>query len=361
MSKPAPRLHDLRALEDTLREHRSTCGSDLKSRARRMWWQLRRVARRPLVRRFGYGVGGTVAVVLVLACGFWLRLAAGPIEINFVSPWLASAIQQNIGQSHQVAIGGTQIERDDAGRTAVRIRDMQIRDTDGVVVASAPKAEVAVSGASLLRGQLRAQPVSLVGAELSVRIEEDGQVTISTGGEKRPLAVTPAIVKAGPAAGKASAEAPEQSEPTGAERFAAVVAWLDRISTLGLDGQGLGEIGLKNGVLKVDDLRTDKHWTFEHINFSVNRPGHGISIRLSSEDEARPWMMAASIRHTGVQRRLVSVDLKQVSTKDLFLATSKSEAASSRPIFRCQDRSARKSGRIRCRAWSRARSSRAPA
>lgn len=321
MKKPAPRLHGLRVLEDTLREHRDSCGQDLKSRARRIWWRARRLSRLPLVRRIGYGVGGAAAVVLVLSAGLWLRLGAGPIEINFVSPWLASAIEQNIGQSHRVAIGGTQIERDDAGRTAVRIRDMQIRDTDGVVVASAPKAEVALSGDSLLRGELRARRVSLVGAELSVRIEEDGQVTIATGAEKRPLAVTPAIIRAAPPGGQNPAVHPAQGEPTGAERFAGLIGWLDRISSLGLDGQGLGEIGLKNGTLKVDDLRTDKHWTFERINFSVNRPGSGISILLSSEHETRPWAIAASIRQAGIRRRLLSLDLKQVSTKDLFLAT----------------------------------------
>ncbi len=53
----------------------------------------------------------------------------------------------------------------------------------------------------------------------------------------------------------------------------------------------------------------------------MNRPGSGISIRLGSEDETRPWAIAASIRQAGVQRRLLSLDLKQVSTKDLFLAT----------------------------------------
>ncbi|MGD9922957.1 MAG: hypothetical protein AB7V13_16185, partial [Pseudorhodoplanes sp.] len=321
MTKPAPRLHGLRALEDTLREHRSTRGGDLRSRARRLWWRLRRISRRPVVRRVGYGLGGVLGLAVVVAGGLWLRLAAGPIEINFVSPWLAAAIEQNIGQAYRVVIGGTQIERDDAGRTAVRIRDMQVSDTEGVVVASAPKAEVSVSGTSLLRGQLRAERVSLVGAELSVRIEEDGQITISTGAEKRPLAVTPAIVKAAPPSGEDAARAAAAAEPTGAERFAGLVAWLDRISTLGLDGQGLGEIGLKNGILKVDDLRTDKHWTFEHINFSVNRPGNGISIRLSSEDETRPWSIGASVRQSGVQRRLVRIDLNRVSTKDLFLAT----------------------------------------
>ena len=116
-----------------------------------------------------------------------------------------------------------------------------------------------MSGSSLLRGQVRAHRLSLVGAELSIRIEEDGQVTISTGAEKRPLAVTPAIVRAAPTQAPAATAPAASSEPTGAERFVGLMAWLDRISTQGFDGQGLGEIGLKNGVLKVDDLRTDKH------------------------------------------------------------------------------------------------------
>ncbi len=336
MTKPdrMPRLHELRALEDTLAEHRSTCRSDLRARAMRVWWRVRRTARRPQVRKLAIGAGAVVALIVLGCTGLWLRLAAGPIELNFLSPWLASAVEQNIGQRHKVAIACTQLERDSTGRTAIRILDMQVRDSDGAVVASAPKAEVSVSGSGLLRGQVRAQRVSLVGAELSVRIEEDGQITMSTGGEKRPLAVTPAIVKAAPVLsagqrGQAAMPAPTQppataplaADPSGSERFVAFMQWIERISTLGLDGQGLGEIGLKDGVLRVDDLRTDKHWTFEHINFSVNKPGDGISVNVSSEDAARPWKLGASIRKNGFQRKLVRIDLDRVNTKDLFLAT----------------------------------------
>lgn len=338
MTKPdrAPRIDVLRDLEDTLRAHRESARcNDLRSRALRLWWRVRREFRRPLLRRTAFGIGAGVLVAFIAFTGLWLRLGAGPIEINFASPWISSAIEQNIGRQHRVVIGGTQIERDNAGRTSVRIRNLQVRDTDGVVVASAPKAEVALSGSSLLRGQLRAQRVSLVGAELSVRIEQDGQVTFSTGTE-RPLAATPSIVRpAGaltpglaphnqpaPVPAAPAVLPPSQSlEATGADRFIALVSWLDRLSEQGLDGQGLGEIGLKDGVLKVDDLRTDKHWTFEHINFSVNRPGGGVSVRLSSDDEERPWSLIASIRQSGVQRRTVRINLNQVSTKDLFLAT----------------------------------------
>lgn len=339
MTKPdhASRFHCLRDLEDTLKAHRErTPCHDFRTRALRLWWRARRELRRPLTRRIAFG-GGVAAAVVFLACtALWMRLGAGPIEINFASPWISSAVQQAIGQQHRVMIGGTQIERDPSGRTSVRIRDMQVRDTDGVVVANAQKAEVSLSGSSLLRGQLRAQRVSLVGAELSVRIEQDGQVTISTGTD-RPLATTPAVVRPAelptlqalrvPSAQVPVAPAPvnpaqgQSLEATGADRFVAFVSWLDRLSETGLDGQGLGEIGLKDGVLKVDDLRTDKHWTFERINFSINRPGGGISVRLSSDDEERPWSLVAAMRQSGVQRRAVRISLDRVSTKDLFLAT----------------------------------------
>ena len=325
----APRLKALRALEDSFQQHRNACSAgDAASRARAAWWRVRGGFRRPLVRRLAYALAGTFAVVILACAGLWLRLGAGPIEINLASPWLASAIEQTLGQRHKVEIGGTQIERDDRGRTAILIRDMLVRDADGAIVASAPKAEVAVSGSGLLQGHVRARRVSLVGAELAVRIEEDGQITISTGTEKRPLAVTPAIVKPAQAAlaeAGATAAAPTPQipvPPTASDRFVSLVSWLDRISALGLDGQGLGEIGLKNGILKVDDLRTDKHWTFDQITFSVNRPGGGgISVNLSSEKEERPWSIRASVTQSGFQRRLIRVDVNRVSTKDLFLAT----------------------------------------
>src|SRR6185312_7419851 len=118
----------------------------------------------------------------------WLRLGAGPINLDVVTPWLAAAIQRNIGNGNTVEVGGTQIERAGRIRIAVRIRDIVVRDRDHAIVASAPKAEVRLSGAALLMGQLRAESLNLVDAELAVRITPDGYVTVSTGDTAKPLA-----------------------------------------------------------------------------------------------------------------------------------------------------------------------------
>ena len=80
----------------------------------------------------------------------WWQLASGPIAIDFVTPWLTSAIEERLGGQHRVEVGGTLLERDEVGRSALRLRDIVVRDAQGTVVASAPKAEVGVSGISLL-------------------------------------------------------------------------------------------------------------------------------------------------------------------------------------------------------------------
>ena len=132
-----------------------------------------------------FGGSPVLASLLVIFAGcfgaLWWRLGAGPINLDMATPWLAAAIADNIGNGNTVEVGGTQIERAGRIRVAVRIRDIIVRDRDHAIVASAPKAEVRLSGYALLMGRLRAESLNLVDAELSVRITPDGYVTVSTG------------------------------------------------------------------------------------------------------------------------------------------------------------------------------------
>ena len=129
-----------------------------------------------------------VAVVsLVGAAALCWRLGEGPISLDFATPWLASAIEDNLGSDHTVEVGGTQIERAGRIRFAVRVLNIVVRDRDKVVVASAPKAEVRLSMLSLLIGRLRAESLSLVDAELFVQIQPDGRLIVSTGDNVRPI------------------------------------------------------------------------------------------------------------------------------------------------------------------------------
>src|SRR5450631_2515459 len=113
------------------------------------WWNfhgrtaawLFGILRQRWVRRLGLGVAGAFVVFLLVGATLWWRLASGPISLDMVTPWLTAAIAENVGNQFRIEVGGTVLERDEHGRAAMRIRDIKVRDRDGTVIASAPKAE----------------------------------------------------------------------------------------------------------------------------------------------------------------------------------------------------------------------------
>jgi hypothetical protein len=305
------------------------------SRVRLLLTHYRRFIRRGLI-----GIGVFCGLVVLGCIALWWRLAAGPIQVDIVTPWLASAIEDNFGSNRHVEVGGTQIERTGTG-AAVRIRDIVVRDADGTIVASAPKAEVHVSGMSLLTGHVHAESLSLVGAEMAVRIEQDGGVTVFAGADKHPIA-TAAVPATAAAAllrssqekrqtpGPSTAAAPPHpgsadTQPATSRRardlFAALLSWIDGIGETGLDGHDLRELGLKNGNLTVDDERTGKHWKFEDISLSVQRVHGGVELTVGSDNPARPWGLTAAVTPIRQGYRKIQLEARRVSASDLLLAS----------------------------------------
>jgi hypothetical protein len=293
-----------------------------------------RVLRRWLVtERWVKRLAVVIAVLMVIFAGcfggLWWRLGAGPINLDIATPWLAAAIEENIGHGNTVEVGGTQIERAGKIRIAVRIRDIIVRDRDHVVVASAPKAEVRLSGTALLMGRLRAESLNLVDAELAVRITPDGYVTVSAGDTAKPLATGVTSKKeAGlpptfprQIQGAASPSSPATAGPDNTQSgLLAGLDWLDSLSLTGLDGQNLNEIGLKNGNLIVDDQQRGNKWNFENISLSLRRPSSGGVALSVGEEGANAWSMRVLIGPPANGVRSVDIRANKVSTRNILLA-----------------------------------------
>lgn len=286
--------------------------------------------RSPRLRKLGFVTAGIGGFTLLVMAALWWRLSVGPIELDIATPWLRAAIKDNFGAAHQVEIGGTQLERNVHGRPSLRIRDIVVRDADGNVVASAPKAEVGISASGLLAGHVRAERLSLVGAEMAVRVERDSRLTVFAGSMKRPF-VTAAAVSTPLITGSASAKAfapvavadASSTAPAGSSvpSFAALLAWIESLDAGGLDGGDLSEIGLRDGNLTVDDERNGKRWTFTNIDLSVTRPkGGGIAVSMGSEQAERPWQLRAAMTPGERGHRLLEIDTQKLSMKDLMFA-----------------------------------------
>ena len=284
--------------------------------------------------------GGLFIVSAICFSVLWWRLGAGPINFDVATPWLADAIQDNIGQGNTVAVGGTQIERVGRVRMAVRLRDIVVRDHDNAVIASAPKAEVKISFVAILMGRLRAESLNLVDVALAVRITPDGEVTVSTGDNVKPIATgvasprvpgawlgpakqpeltfprqpQPPVVQVQPPPGAATGK---REAPTG---ILAGLDWLDTLTLSGLDGQNLNEVGLKNGRLVVDDQQRGNKWEFNNISLSLRRPSAGGVALTVGEGGKSPWSLGIDIGAPSNGVRSVDVKADKVSTKNILLA-----------------------------------------
>src|SRR3954452_296573 len=286
--------------------------------------------RSPLARKLLMG-GGAVVLAALVSCGvMWWQLSTGPVSIDFVTPWLTSAIEQKLGGGHRVEVGGTVLEHDEAGRSALRLRNLVVRDAQGTVIASAPKAEVGVSSFSFLTGNVQTERLSLIGAEMALRIEPGGEINILAGTGKPALAVTPTVTNS---IATAAVAAPTGHEPArlppvevSGNPLTAVLAWIDRLDSLGLDGGSLAEIGLKDCTLVVEDQRNGKRWSFEHINLSLTRPADGgVALGVNSTGADGRWSATATVTPKPDGRRTIETVIRDVSPKDLMLALRMSD------------------------------------
>ncbi|MFO1111309.1 MAG: DUF3971 domain-containing protein [Bradyrhizobium sp.] len=282
------------------------------------------------VKRLAIAAAALALIFVFCFGGLWWRLGAGPINLDMATPWLASAIEENIGHGNTVEVGGTQIERAGRIRIAVRIRDIVVRDRDHAIVATAPKAEVKLSGTALLMGRLRAESLNLVDAELAIRITPEGQVTVSAGDTAKPLATgvaskkeagLPATFPRQVPVTPPTAGAPQPVTADGAQAgILAGLDWLDSLSLTGLDGQNLNEIGLKNGNLLVDDQQRGNKWSFENISLSLRRPSSGGVALSLGEEGARPWSLKVTVGPPANGVRSIDIKADKLPTANIFLA-----------------------------------------
>ena len=280
-------------------------------------------------------VGSLALLALVLSGCFgilWWRLGEGPIAFDVATPWLTAAIRDNIGSEHDVQVGGTQIERAGSARVAVRVLNIVVRDRDGAVVAAAPKAEVRIAGLSLLMGRLRAESLSLVEAELSVLIQPDGKVSVSTGNTAKPIvtARTPEalVARSHPSSNASDPQAGGAPANSGMDSLLAALSWIDGLSASGLDGYDLNEVGLKNSNIVVDDRQSGNRWNFENVTFSLRRPaGGGVALSVGEDGPTRNWQFQTAIGPPVNGVRSVDISADMVLIRDLLFALRLKDAS----------------------------------
>ncbi|HEY7459826.1 MAG TPA: hypothetical protein VH765_13865 [Xanthobacteraceae bacterium] len=277
--------------------------------------------------RYGRISRAKIICLGVLALGFvYVLLVRGFFPFDVASPWVASALERQLGPGHKVDIGYTRLDHDSTGAPVLRVQRIRVYGPGGKVIASAPSAEVGLDGASLLMGTFRARRIDLVGAETTIRVGADGRVAITAGRDATPITTADAFgeVSSPVHSGRTSPKTQPRSTPVVvAEPFhyPELVRWLDSFEKGGLDGVALSQIGLKQGTLIVEDEDNGRKWSFQDINIQLARPAEGgLLFNLTSSGTNQKWGLTATIAPVQDDIRAIDVVANNLAPGDIMLA-----------------------------------------
>jgi hypothetical protein len=115
------------------------------------------------------------ALGLVAATGLVWRLSQGPISISFLRQSIVQGINKQLGNL-RADIGEAILEVDTETKIpSVRVLNVALKDEQGNVLASAPKAAVSLDLAAVLRGEIVARTLDLIGPKVVARRNLDGR------------------------------------------------------------------------------------------------------------------------------------------------------------------------------------------
>ncbi len=129
----------------------------------------------------GVVVAGTAILLGLLA---W-RLSAGPIEADFLTPYLESAMSEG---GVQLTLGGTLLRWDGFSRPLAFVAvDLSLEEPGGATIATVPEVELAFNVPRLLFGGFAPERIDLVRPRLQITRTEAGEFTFLIGDSEEPV------------------------------------------------------------------------------------------------------------------------------------------------------------------------------
>ncbi|WP_375461987.1 DUF3971 domain-containing protein [uncultured Enterovirga sp.] len=257
--------------------------------------------------------GVLVSLAVILAGGFYLRLLAGPIELQDHSARVSGALASRMGSGWAVTLGDTALEMHGI-RPAVRMTGVEIRNPDGLPVLRAPYGIVSLDVWSLLTGAVSAREVELRDLQLRASLAPDGTLTFMSGED----------------AGPAPSPSPPASNPDGAgtrSPVAAAVASLlgPVVETSGVIG-GLDRATIKSARLTLVGSDGRERAAFPRVDAEFVRLPNGdrrVDVDLTGSHGS--WAIRGRV--TEGEDRKADLEALRVPVADILLLAGLPEGA----------------------------------
>lgn len=228
---------------------------------------------------------GFVAIAVVAGAVFFALLMNGPVSLDFMRDRIQAEINDNLGGGLKVSLEGVMIERDaHTGMPHFRLRNVELVDPQGAVIARAPKAAIGVDGSDLMSGTVVPKQIELIGPRIVARRTLGGGFKL--GFDEHRTGENPKD-----ASGKSNQETNLQQVPpetqggtvidflSGSEEASAAMASLDAIL-------------VSDAVIQLVDEVNGTSWNVPRASLAFKRMPYGFTFfseaKIASSGD-RPW------------------------------------------------------------------------
>jgi len=146
---------------------------------------LRRYVKAHHISRAALIAAGAAAAILFFVIGAGIRLLIGPVSLGPFAGTLANALDRALPgftvKYDQAAIEWTR----DEGRVNLVILGTRVFDSDGRIIAQAPKADIDLAAKPFLEGKLVVKRIALVGVQLTLVRTADGDLRLGVEKDKQ--------------------------------------------------------------------------------------------------------------------------------------------------------------------------------
>lgn len=243
-------------------------------------------------------------LVIGAGVGYW-RISHGPLTLGFLSGPVERFVNASLDGMY-LRIKDVVVERDPEDNTIhLRIRRAQLEDSDGQLIARAPKAGIGLNARALLSGEIRPKQLEFIGPRILVKRTIDGEFQLGFGETvtqpDKANAETTADVTEGP-------DNPEPLDDVG-EGPAGFLSYLMKAlaerSGEGAENSDLTTISISDAAVSIYDEANESFWYAPKTSVVFQRVPYGISVLAHGNVSAgkNPWKMQVVADYLADTRR----------------------------------------------------------
>lgn len=219
---------------------------------------------------------------LVIAAAFYVRLAQGPVSLNFMTDTLQSQINKNLS-GLAVSIDGAVIERSaDTGVPHFRLRNITLRDDKGNLIARAPRAAIGVDEGALLIGSIVPRTLELIGPRIFIKRNLAGGMELGFGSPAAAESESVAVEDGAPGQAVADGKSDQQPPVVDTPSDVSGGSLIDILA--GGDAAGQTSMGTVEDIrvsaasIKLFDEANDAIWNIPSAELAFRRMPYGFAI-----------------------------------------------------------------------------------